>query len=206
LASAFSISNCGLSPRVRGNLALIGWILLWERSIPARAGEPTRDRRGSRSARVYPRACGGTGQGSGAIRNRQGLSPRVRGNRSLRSSLRWCRGSIPARAGEPIRSVVKLGNTSVYPRACGGTTIYGQPFYPPMGLSPRVRGNPTPWHTSTCSETVYPRACGGTTGMRRRPVVQQGLSPRVRGNHWPLSLSMPMPGSIPARAGEPRPV
>ena len=50
----------GLSPRVRGNQRTIFNQLLYERSIPARAGEPFRRRRDQRQGWVYPRACGGT--------------------------------------------------------------------------------------------------------------------------------------------------
>ena len=50
----------GLSPRVRGNQ---GYDLAWsryQRSIPARAGEPLTATPGDGEVVVYPRACGGT--------------------------------------------------------------------------------------------------------------------------------------------------
>ena len=73
--------NRGLSPRVRGNpqgeVAGIGG----SGSIPARAGEPTSSGVLSDTARVYPRACGGTETRFWCTFTMSGLSPRVRGNR-----------------------------------------------------------------------------------------------------------------------------
>ena len=92
------------------------------------------------------------------------------------------------------------------------------------GLSPRVRGNPTPppnsptpsWSIPACAgepslagtiamrTPVYPRVCGGTKDTTSTTPQNCGLSPRVRGN--PISPSEPNPleRSIPACAGEPR--
>ena len=52
--------------------------------------------------RVYPRTCGGTEVVAFAACGYKGLSPHVRGNRD--SGVMGCRhrGSIPARAGEPM--------------------------------------------------------------------------------------------------------
>ena len=51
---------------------------------------------------------------------------------------------------------------------------------------------------------VYPRACGGTPAAGVSGSSMPGLSPRVRGNQTRVELSCWRPGSIPARAGEPR--
>ena len=50
----------GLSPRVRGNLEALGFDVEGNRSIPARAGEPTLEYNNIAGTGVYPRACGGT--------------------------------------------------------------------------------------------------------------------------------------------------
>ena len=50
----------GLSPRVRGNLALVALLLVALRSIPACAGEPQAALAKIRLTWVYPRVCGGT--------------------------------------------------------------------------------------------------------------------------------------------------
>ena len=153
-----------------------------------------------------------------------GLSPRVRGNPpcSVRSASTV--GSIPARAGEPLRCIDTASWTTVYPRACGGTKNSPDRIDAAVGLSPRVRGNqfrtgveivrsgsiparagePCPALRPRYRFRVYPRACGGTD---RRPALQMirfGLSPRVRGNRpWARNRSARR-GSIPARAGEPQ--
>ncbi len=51
----------GLSPRVRGNLALVSGLALGTGSIPACAGEPMASSARHWRFRVYPRVCGGTG-------------------------------------------------------------------------------------------------------------------------------------------------
>ncbi len=55
------------------------------------------------------------------------------------------------------------------------------------------------------NETVYPRACGATSASAVRRSCAAGLSPRVRGNLGLRQSLDPSGGSIPARAGQPRP-
>ena len=71
-----------------------------------------------------------------------GLSPRVRGN--PRGTVRRVGvvRSIPACAGEPMRSRIGRKSASVYPRVCGGTISPYARLMEQEGLSPRVRGNP----------------------------------------------------------------
>ena len=91
----------GLYPRVRGNRCpRAGWEGC-AGSIPACAGEPPVCRAGNARTRVYPRVCGGTRGGGGAVRPARGLSPRVRGNPALHWRQAAAGGSIPACAGEP---------------------------------------------------------------------------------------------------------
>ena len=91
----------GLSPRVRGNLAARHDIAEGRGSIPACAGEPRRRLRFRRTSRVYPRVCGGTRGAIACPRSGCGLSPRVRGNRSMSRGTKNRGRSIPACAGEP---------------------------------------------------------------------------------------------------------
>ena len=136
----------GLSPRVRGNLAGLRKRNQKVRSIPACAGEPPVWVAPLRPSGVYPRVCGGTSARPRPPKSRQGLSPRVRGNRGPVSGIRAAGGSIPACAGEPAQSGTIRSSRWVYPRVCGGTLTYPAPDAAPLGLSPRVRGNP---HTSS---------------------------------------------------------
>ena len=72
----------GLSPRVRGNPTGFALANIWQRSIPACAGEPQRGKAGCASRAVYPRVCGGTACPPVHHWSSGGLSPRVRGNQS----------------------------------------------------------------------------------------------------------------------------
>ena len=152
----------GLSPRVRGNHDKAGIDYEAGGSIPACAGEPTWGWCCDEGGRVYPRVCGGTLHTSGQGGPIGGLSPRVRGNlthtpgeHGMTRSIPACAGepgvvwrssstggSIPACAGEPGVVWRSSSTGGVYPRVCGGT--YKVVFSPnePIGLSPRVRGNP----------------------------------------------------------------
>ena len=116
------------------------------------------------------------------------------------------KGSIPACAGEPNRSVRALDRTMVYPRVCGGTLharVFGEDV---VGLSPRVRGNrllpcPRPHNLRSIPACAgEPRYVGSPSG------VIDGLSPRVRGNLEDVSYLAMAGRSIPACAGEPRTV
>ena len=111
----------GLSPRVRGNRLEGHAGDPYQRSIPARAGEPSRRAGSGRSTAVYPRACGGTRMMCRQIPRSNGLSPRVRGNPPAVPSTRLLARSIPARAGEPSITSEVISAMRVYPRACGGT-------------------------------------------------------------------------------------
>ena len=197
----------GLSPRVRGNPNIDGLGNREHGSIPACAGEPSRARRTSTRARVYPRVCGGTSDISGLVVGDTGLSPRVRGN--LRGGLgRLLQiGSIPACAGEPAGRDRRISGYRVYPRVCGGT----------------CRARPTTASLQPTAEATDDNAFRaaldlGDTGEPIPPDVQivesfispgslmsclSGLSPRVRGNPGAGLGGGECLGSIPACAGEP---
>ena len=154
---------------------------------------------------------------------RQGLSPRLRGNRGRDRRLRLRPGSIPAPAGEPPAVPSGVEVTRVYPRACGGTTWALAQAWEIEGLSPRLRGNPMagPYsripsgsipapagepYPSACTlalARVYPRACGGTVARFSAMDLLGGLSPRLRGNRLQQQVSPQATRSIPAPAGEP---
>ena len=151
-------------------------------SIPACAGEPNAGHMFSPLYEVYPRVCGGTGLPMKNLRVSSGLSPRVRGNLDKAVDAHLDTGSIPACAGEPRRRARWNRKLWVYPRVCGGTQVVAWLEDQLLGLSPRVRGNPTA-HCMPLSffrsipacageppapaparpaRRVYPRVCGGT--------------------------------------------
>ena len=133
----------GLSPRVRGNLVLETTFRAYSRSIPARTGEPSSSSGYRFVLRVYPRAYGGTSAFSRGYREREGLSPRVRGNLRLARVKTSSVRSIPARTGEPYHQIKGSPPQRVYPRAYGGTGVGPTNSQSEQGLSPRVRGNLT---------------------------------------------------------------
>ena len=72
----------GLSPRVRGNPPAVFSAVFYRGSIPACAGEPEMLLSVPYRPPVYPRVCGGTKCHRSRRTFDDGLSPRVRGNRS----------------------------------------------------------------------------------------------------------------------------
>ena len=132
----------GLSPRVRGNPQRTGTMAQKRRTIPACAGEPTADGHNGTEETDYPRVCGGTVGTHTPDTRFLGLSPRVRGNRSLKRNTICALGTIPACAGEPGLTAESAHRAGDYPRVCGGTWIVSHAVPRNIGLSPRVRGNP----------------------------------------------------------------
>ena len=215
----------GLSPRMRGNHHALPFRILIQRSIPAYAGEPSRSSSATVSAQVYPRVCGGTDHYLATRPHRRGLSPRMRGNRLGLVKSHNISRSIPAYAGEPSTAPPPGDFPVVYPRVCGGTHIVGHRHCHFSGLSPRMRGNPTPClyrnkglgsipayageprlsPPAPTPRRVYPRVCGGTRGGPALAVRRAGLSPRMRGNRRNGNRNRRRRRSIPAYAGEPRP-
>ena len=131
----------GLSPRVRGNPLRQQLLRSPQRSIPACAGEPRRIITDGWQSGVYPRVCGGTPAGGNLHLQREGLSPRVRGNPEQTAFRTLRQRSIPACAGEPHHPAGTVMTCTVYPRVCGGTRLAAAVECLRPGLSPRVRGN-----------------------------------------------------------------
>ena len=192
------------------------------RSIPAQVGEPLRLTFPQLPRRVYPRAGGGTLIAPPMLVSFFGLSPRRRGNRSVRPFPERAIGSIPAQAGEPPRISSIVLTPRVYPRAGGGTAPGNASTARHTGQSPRRRGNlvalavclvcdgsipaqagePRARTTSSRATGVYPRAGGGTAYEESVELTNSGLSPRRRGNREAIERRRECSGSIPAQAGE----
>ena len=150
----------GLSPRVRGNPIFFHDEPPRTGSIPACAGEPLCRQATPVWCQVYPRVCGGTDDIDGADDLPQ--------------------GSIPACAGEPQRSGRLNGASGVYPRVCGGTGREGTQLPVAPGLSPRVRGNPSPLCSCAARVRSIP-ACAGEPGTLLRGGRPYRVYPRVCG-------------------------
>ena len=176
------------------------------------------------SRTVYPRTRGATDRIVIASSRSFGLSPHARGNHGTRHDLGEWRGSIPARAGQPRTRLAAMRAGWVYPRTRGATSTLL--VVPPesVGLSPHARGNPRACYAephrprsiparagqppkrspATNRHRVYPRTRGATEVILQANAYKYGLSPHARGNHSGNQDMKPVPGSIPARAGQPR--
>ena len=95
------------------------------RLVPANAGETHSSLLGTLETRVYPRACGGNFRTSQSQLRQVGLSPRMRGKRVLLFGFSPSGRSIPAHAGETIKTGSRPTCIQVYPRACGGNPRKG---------------------------------------------------------------------------------
>ena len=208
---------------MRGNPKLGIKLTRFSGPIPAGAGEPFASRARRRRRWAYPRGCGGTGPQVAMRTRAYGLSPRVRGNREYQRQDLVRSGPIPAGAGEPLRSAAHQASTGAYPRGCGGTVRASLLRPEPMGLSPRVRGNPAGRRSTRqpsrpipagagepaapgrpfSQGRAYPRGCGGTSLNVWNAQTGEGLSPRVRGNRHETPRPIRRAGPIPAGAGEP---
>ena len=213
----------GLSPRMRGNPEQPHRLGRVRGSIPTYAGEPFRWPLAWCTSKVYPRVCGGTVARPSPTGYAAGLSPRMRGNLQPGNGHPHHSRSIPAYAGEPSCRRRPQTARAVYPRVCGGTTVWRVLHAGRHGLSPRMRGNPLD-RIATAAEggsipayagepavpvppiqavTVYPRVCGGTDERVSDIACSDGLSPRMRGNRFRPVSALAAARSIPAYAGEP---
>ena len=97
----------GLPPRGRGNQGVGGSGRRGQRSTPAWAGKPHRDRMGTTRQGVYPRVGGETSPVITSTVPMRGLPPRGRGNHGDFFDVGSLRGSTPAWAGKPLQYRVK---------------------------------------------------------------------------------------------------
>ena len=192
-------------------------------SIPAYAGEPAAPAGVCRSARVYPRVCGGARSIEVTFDTDTGLSPRMRGS-LFDPDPRFERArSIPAYAGEPTICRCRRSTSGVYPRVCGGAcfldclraiaeglsprmrgSLPGLPLHDPrIGSIPAYAGEPRDGKCVALKKGVYPRVCGGALYRSADRHTPAGLSPRMRGSHLRGQLQGQLFRSIPAYAGEP---
>ena len=193
-----------------------------------RASPPSSGRRSI--DRTAVKATSGEGEGKGWERPGGNRMPRGTTRQGEADRAATCTrgvpiGAIPACTGEPGGGSRFQSMTTVYPRVYGGTARRATLGASAVGLSPRVRGNPSvsrrvlnrhrsiPACTGeplrlisrTASRKVYPRVYGGTGELLASITSREGLSPRVRGNP-PYSPRLgARRGSIPACTGEPHP-
>ncbi len=213
----------GLSPPARGSLERHCGGVVGVRSIPARAGEPPAATCSGVAAWVYPRPRGGATTVTYQHTSHRGLSPPARGSHLVVVDAPTCRGSIPARAGEPPFGASADKMAVIYPRPRGGASRRYCTTCSLWGLSPPARGSRLllalsielhrsiparagePGHSldQRSANRVYPRPRGGAGGVALPALTASGLSPPARGSRRYGGRCCACSRSIPARAGEP---
>ena len=212
----------GASPRLRGKRLVAEPLVAPLRCIPAPAGETLSKQVDELQAGVHPRACGGNEESAVIEDSFEGASPRLRGKPRQMAGILRSPGCIPAPAGETWWSRTIISEPWVHPRACGGNGASRMISGSPLGASPRLRGklraDYRAGHERRCipapaGETffgsiadrlleVHPRACGGNSEGRFGGSLTIGASPRLRGKLPAVRPARPVPGCIPAPAGE----
>ena len=96
-----------------------------------------------------------------ALKAKDGLSPRGRGNHGTQSNPGVRRRSIPAWAGEPKMGDIAAKHKWVYPRVGGGTSLYFVPDSASRSI-PAWAGEPKMGDIAAKHKWVYPRVGGGT--------------------------------------------
>jgi len=111
----------GPSPRGRGNLITLGLGSIFNRTIPAWAGEPWPSLPFPTPPTDHPRVGGGTLREARRSAGRPGPSPRGRGNRNGAATAGDRVRTIPAWAGEPGAVLCRERRRQDHPRVGGGT-------------------------------------------------------------------------------------
>ena len=191
--------------------------------IPAHAGEPDRCRASTSPARAHPRSRGRTASRAGRVASWGGASPLTRANLGYGVPLHGRPGRIPAHAGEPAIRRRGSPSTGAHPRSRGRTEIDCRGTVGRRGASPLTRANRglcsgrvggygrIPAHAgeprgrATCSRRrrAHPRSRGRTQLEDLRALIAKGASPLTRANPHGTPPTRPLPGRIPAHAGEP---
>ncbi len=211
----------GSAPRVRGTLAVMGWLVVDGRFSPARAGNTQNIAAATFFGPVQPRACGEhVFLGRLALTN-DGSAPRVRGTPVMAKAHACAARFSPARAGNTARFLFRVQLLAVQPRACGEHRPCHRNSGRAVGSAPRVRGTRlaaavhliaqrfSPARAgNTCAgcyaivdRTVQPRACGEHRQLLQSIFWPPGSAPRVRGTLDSIDKENVFERFSPARAG-----
>ena len=212
----------GSSPHMRGKQVTIGFCDLWNRIIPAHAGQTTKDCPKRSPHADHPRTCGANRSMSGIKARISGSSPHMRGKLSRLPRRRRPWRIIPAHAGQTWAGSPAPGTTPDHPRTCGANSPLRYPVFVSIGSSPHMRGKLAPsrdWleagriipahagqtYTSVAaqqSRSDHPRTCGANSLLRVGPCHAVGSSPHMRGKLKYEILAPDTERIIPAHAGQ----
>ena len=191
-------------------------------TIPARAGETKRRKRGKVGSRDHPRSRGGNLCKRSFLFLGGGPSPLARGKHTPCTCRPCNQGTIPARAGETISDSARYSPLRDHPRSRGGNVALSRDGAQVWGPSPLARGKlrgadqlarPAGTIPARAGETVdlactgsrwrdHPRSRGGNLLAGLGLDLGAGPSPLARGKHDEEANGGLLIGTIPARAGE----
>ena len=172
----------GSSPRVRGTPPGAVERGVFERFIPARAGNAPGDATIARHLPVHPRACGERSQYAGRGTTSTGSSPRVRGTRQPVRTQAGCRRFIPARAGNALTSLRERFFSSGSSPRVRGTLHQRLEISRTDRFIPARAGNavyPKMWDEN---DPVHLRACGERAVADRPHGLKRRFIPARAGN------------------------
>ena len=194
---------------------------VYDRFIPAHAGNSWRQAPPRSWRAVHPRACGEQVISCPSCRPISGSSPRMRGTGSARAGHEPQARFIPAHAGNSREPTTARSYTAVHPRACGEQLWRAGGGSGDAGSSPRMRGTENeqvqvrsavrfiPAHAGNsrvCASrpsrrAVHPRACGEQPERDVFTIKFHGSSPRMRGTGVQQRFRLRKIRFIPAHAG-----
>ena len=158
------IVDQGPSPLARGSRQSARQRFSPRGSIPARAGQPTPHLPKPDAEGVHPRSRGAAAYDRGQSIGEGGPSPLARGSQDELTAAAADKGSIPARAGQPLKSDRGSTTGRVHPRSRGAATLCSGCASPTRGPSPLARGSPPTTLPRSVSGRSIPARAGQPAG------------------------------------------
>ncbi|SEP57027.1 hypothetical protein SAMN05421693_10163 [Ectothiorhodospira magna] len=195
--------SVGSSPYLRGTRFLVVGVGLFNRFIPAPAGNAICHALDVGNKAVHPRTCGERVFKRARLMPRDGSSPHLRGTRPMGRGASTNHRFIPAPAGNASNDSYKFLAKTVHPRTCGERRAPAATAAARPGSSPHLRGTrratpgpapagrfiPAPaGNADDCGclcggGSVHPRTCGERFALRELFPEVHGSSPHLRGTH-----------------------
>ena len=171
--------------------------VVFQRFIPARAGNISTMYHISTPTSVHPRTCGEHYRYESLPEIDNGSSPHVRGTFSGLAESTHRSRFIPARAGNICRKNTYSCERPVHPRTCGEHGPQTEPAATYIGSSPHVRGTSMTAKAYQTGSRFIPARAGNISGSAGVP-YRKSVHPRTCGEHIILDLLMsPHAGSSP---------
>ena len=185
-ASASRASICGSSPLARGTLAQVAKMNVYQRFIPAGAGNTSVGLCAAGLVTVHPRWRGEHRSASGKGLIMIGSSPLARGTLVTGPDGLVTTRFIPAGAGNTSLTSISPSSPTVHPRWRGEHVSMGVVKLSPNGSSPLARGT----HVRLSRWRHFIRfipAGAGNTWRLPDARISATVHPRWRGEHFPHS-------------------